>query len=91
MVVHRTIYTTNITLFNVPINILKVNRIFKLGESVAVLKTISNTHIIITLFNIIINIIKRTIIFTVGDSVAVFLNHIHYSHHYYWNQNTVER
>ena len=91
MAVHGTISTTNITLFNIPINILKCTWIVTLGESVAVLKTISTNHTTITLFNIIINILKYNWIFILGECLAVLKNHIHYSHQHFWNHNTVDR
>ena len=71
MAVHKTIYTTNITLVNTPINRLKGTWIITLVDSVDILKTISTTHIIITLFKIIINIIKCAVIFTLLESVDV--------------------
>ena len=45
--VRRTICITYITLFNIPIHILKGNLIVTLGESVAVYKTRSTTYITI--------------------------------------------
>ena len=60
MDVHRNISTTNITIFNILINLLKGNLIFTLGQSVAIYKTISNTHITITLFKIPMDILKCT-------------------------------
>ena len=41
----------------------------------AVLKTISSTHITITIFNIPIHILKYALIFTMGYSVAVLKLH----------------
>ena len=42
MDVHRTISTTNITLFNIHINLLKSNWISKLGDIVSLLKKVDN-------------------------------------------------
>ena len=59
--IHKTISTTNITLFNVPIHPLKGAWIFTLGESEAVYKTISTT---------ITTIIAITIL--LGENVIVY-------------------